>query len=273
MGSISIATPPNAQVRVSISRVAGTKTVTAYSDAAFTSSVTLPTTITSGTTLYLEDDAYLVGLSIGGLDAGSQIVNLYGNQSVGLAAGVDDADLGTLASSGEGMLSVGEETMPRQFAGGNTPTGSTQTLILTPFTARKTEAITQIKTITGSTAAGATPALCRMGFYQVNADGSITLLASHANDTTLFAATYTAYTKTLTSTFNKVAGQRYAHGILVVSGAAIPNFAGGSTVIGSEAGLAPAISLRVTGQTDLPASVAAGSVLSNNSRHYGVALP
>src|SRR5258706_9878896 len=80
-------------------------------------------------------------------------------------------------------------------------------MVLAGFVAKKTQQITQVRVWTTGTAAAATPTICRMGIYSRSvATGDITLLASHANDTTLFAATNTVYTKTLTSAFNKVQG-------------------------------------------------------------------
>lgn len=135
------------------------------------------------------------------------------------------------------------------------------------WTADKTEAITTVTTYTGNTAAGATPTLCRVGIYSVAANGDLTLITATTNDTALWAATFSTYAKALAATFNKVAGVRYATGILIVSGAAIPLMVsasyGGSVVQSATSGVAPAIVTNLTGQTDLPSSVAVGSLSAN----------
>lgn len=97
MGSVNIAVATGDTVNVSISRVAGTKAVAAYSDAAFTTPITLPAAIRQSTRFYLEDDAYLVTPTIGGIDAGSRVVNLYGDKHVGLTASLDGYDIGSVA--------------------------------------------------------------------------------------------------------------------------------------------------------------------------------
>lgn len=133
-------------------------------------------------------------------------------------------------------------------------------LVLAYWTADKTENITTVTAYTGGTAAAATPTLVRYGIYSVDAAGALTLVASTANDTTLLAAAATAYPKALSSTFAKVAGQRYAVGLLIVSGAAMPTMLGrswsGSLMLPLVA-VNPAMSAVITGQTDLPASASA----------------
>jgi len=98
---------------------------------------------------------------------------------------------------------VGESVYARDSYTSSTAATSGD-LVLAGFVAKKTQPITQIRVWTSGTAAAATPTICRMGIYLRSATtGDCTLVASHANDTTLFAATNTVYTKTLTSTFYK----------------------------------------------------------------------
>ena len=98
-----------------------------------------------------------------------------------------------------------------------------------------------------------------------------------ANDTALFAASNTAYTRSLTAPFSKVAGQRYAAGPLVVTAAATPTFVGGgNALIASEQGLSPRISGTVNSQTDfgaLASTIAAASISDTGSRPQAVLLP
>lgn len=162
------------------------------------------------------------------------------------------------------QLSAGEFTPEREFllSNGAGPLAS-GTLTLAYFTAKRTETITSVTTFTGTTAAGATPTLCRIGVYSVASNGDLTLTASIANDTTLWAATNTAYARNFTSSWSKVGGQRYAAALICVSGAAIPTFMGNTNtsfaVLATSYLLAPALSARITGQTDLPASIAAAT--------------
>lgn len=172
--------------------------------------------------------------------------------------------------------SVGEEVMPRfGVTSANTTSGS-GTLALTYFTAQRSESISQVRTSTQATAAGATPTICRFGVYSIDAAGAGTLIASTANDTTLFAAAFTVYTRSFSSAFVKQAGQLYALGILVLSAAALPNFYSAAVtpqMPNFGTGLAPRLSARLTGQTDLPGSFAAGSLADNVAPLYSLLLP
>lgn len=172
------------------------------------------------------------------------------------------------------LLTSGQETIPRMDVVSSLSTAS-QGLRLTYFTARKTEVVASMKMITSGTAAAATPTLCRMGLYLVDDSGDLTLVASTPNDTTLFAATHTPYTKALSASYAVARGQRYAWGVLVVSGATMPAFHGLGPFPGSSAehAVAPRLAGQVTGQADLPATIASGSVSNSGSMYYGVLLP
>jgi hypothetical protein len=106
-----------------------------------------------------------------------------------------------------------------------------------------------------------------MGIYSLAANGDATLVASSANDTTLFAGTFAWYQRNLTSTWNKVEGQRYAGATLVVSGATMPTMHGISNLQGTDITFLPFLSMSRTGQTDLPASI-----LFSNMVSYGGAI-
>jgi len=137
------------------------------------------------------------------------------------------------------------------------------------FKAEKTETIGSVTLYTGTTAAGATPTLARVGVYSINPlTQDCSLIAFTTNDTTLFSATNTAYTKVFSTTWNKVAGNYYFLSLLMKSGAAMPNFVGwvGPSPTVTEGILAvwPALSFKLTGQTDLPASIS-GAALTAGS--------
>lgn len=161
------------------------------------------------------------------------------------------------------------QIVPSRMFNHDSTTVVSQFLFLTYFTGDKTEPINNITVATRATAAGATPTLCRMGVWSEAANGDLTLVSSIANDTALFAAANTTYTRALTSTFNKVLGQRYACGLLIVTGAAVPNFCCwqiNATSFGHGNNIAaPKRAAIVTGQTDLPASVANASIAGNGT--------
>lgn len=169
-------------------------------------------------------------------------------------------------------LDTGEETMPRTSIAASATAASTGLLRLAYFTARKTETVTQVRMVTGGTAAAPTPTLCRIGVYSVDSSGDLTLVASIPNDTTLFASASTSYTRSFSAPFDKVRGARYAVGILVVSATTVPTIFGQSVGPGSEYSYPPRITGQVSGLSDLPDTVAAASVGATSVRFYSVLL-
>lgn len=163
-------------------------------------------------------------------------------------------------------LDDGQMVIPRLIANGSVSMTS-GTVVLTAFVADKTEPITKISASTWSTAAGATPTLCKMGIYSLAANGDATLVASCANDTTLFNSAFGWFQRSLTSTWNKQEGQRYAAATLVVTGAATPTMHGISNLQGTDVTFLPFLSMSRTGQTDLPASILYSAMAS-----YGGAI-
>lgn len=181
-----------------------------------------------------------------------------------------------VGDAGPDALTTGEETFPRSFAASNIVPSTSGSLRLSFFTAKKTETTTQVRVYSGGTAAGATPTLCRIGLWTVDSsDNSVSLVASTANDTALFAATNTAYTKSWSSSYAKVAGQRYALGILVVTGAAGPTYPGLIVGIGftAEMAVAPRLTGTLTSQTDLPSSFTSAGLTTSVNRYYAAILP
>lgn len=170
-------------------------------------------------------------------------------------------------------LTVGQSTIPRLHASSGVITQTSQLLRLTYFTATRSEPVVSLRLVSGSTAAGATPTLCRAGLYSVSAAGDLTLIGAINNDTSLFAATSTTYTRALAAPAATVAGARYALGTLVVTTATAPQVGGFSSLAAGELAVAPRITGSVSGQTDLPSSIAAGSVGTSGGAVYGVLLP
>lgn len=169
-------------------------------------------------------------------------------------------------------LTTGEESMPRELITSAGVTLATGQMRLTYFTARKSETTTQVRVYSGTTAAAATPTLCRIGLYSVASDGSGTLVASTANDTTLFATISTAYTRSWTTPLAKVAGRRYAIGVLVVTAAAAPALAGQTFSVSAELQQAPLMTGAVSSLTDLPSTTTA-TPAGSGSRVYAALLP
>lgn len=167
-------------------------------------------------------------------------------------------------------LNSGEETVMRLLAPGS-PQPPTGQLILTYFTARRTETINNINTIVRCTAAAGTT-LARIGIYAVAANSDLTLVASTANDTTLWNATYSGASRALTAAWSKVGGQRYALGTLFV-GTTSPILAGVVAVNGASPGKSPRMAGSVAAQTDLPGSMTTGTVSnSQGTVIYGEVL-
>jgi hypothetical protein len=172
------------------------------------------------------------------------------------------------------LLTTGEESIPRELATSLGVVSSSGQIRLTYFTARKTEVTTQVRMYSGSTAAGATPTLCRIGLWLAASDGSCSaLVASTANDTTLFAAANTAYTRSWSVSYAKIAGQRYAIGALVVTAAAAPTLSGQAGFIFGESSVDPVMAGVATGQADLPASMTSAVAGSGGGRPYAAVLP
>lgn len=140
---------------------------------------------------------------------------------------------------------------------------ASQALNLSYFRAPRAFHSTSVKMYTGSTAAAATPTLIRHGLWLVDPlTGNLTsLVASTPNDTTLFAATNTGYSKNWSSTFDFSRGQWYAHGILIVSAVALPTVFGIFGVNGFIlSGVLPRVSGTLLTQADLPATATGASL-------------
>lgn len=165
-------------------------------------------------------------------------------------------------------LAVGQSTMPRGSIVSNTLPSVSGRLFLSFFTADVDRTIGNLRLISGTTAAGATPTLVRAGIYR---DSDLALIGSIPNDTSIFAAASTAYTRALSTPVNLLAGQRYAVGILIVTAAALPTLIGSAySGYAGESTVLPRISASMSSQTDLPATAA---LTANTLRVYSVVLP
>ncbi len=184
-----------------------------------------------------------------------------------------DYDKLYLLQKDDSSLFSGEAVFSREEIASSGVGVGTGSLRLTYFTAGKTETISQVRLHTGSTAAGATPTICRIAVYLVDdATQNLTLVASTANDTTLFSVATNEYVKAFSAPFTKYKGNRYAIGVLVVTAFTLPNFCGQNSIPAAETSKAP----RITGysaQADIVASITDASLTAGASRIYFALLP
>lgn len=158
-------------------------------------------------------------------------------------------------------------SIPRLSVISNAISNTSQLLRLTYFTAPFAFTVSNLSLTAGTAAAAATPTLIRYGIYSEDGSGNLTLIGSTPNDTTMLAAAFTAYTKALSTPVALTKGTRYAMAVLVVSSATMHNMYGIS-VTAADFGLAPRLTAAVAAQTDLPSTVAVGSLANNAMAFY-----
>lgn len=168
----------------------------------------------------------------------------------------------------------GAETMPRWAATNFGVAVSTSGLVwLSFFTPIQAKTFDEIVTISGDTAAAATPTLCRCGLY--TSDGTdLTLVARTANDTGLWADTFTEYSPSLNTTggfpasYTVAPGQRYAFGLVVVTAGATPTLYGIQPTSNATMDRDPYLVKNLAGQTDLPTTISIAATGANNKMFY-----
>lgn len=192
--------------------------------------------------------------------------------SIGAAASSHTHDAagivsGTLADS---LLSANVPLLPGMMLPWGQPSGTVDTVwrnMQTPsfnagssgqvffcfFTPLATVTVSQITMASGTPAASGLT-LCRMGIFTTN-ETAVTLIARTASDTTLFASTQTAYTRSLAtaggypSTVTLTAGTRYGVGVIQVG--TTPAGLCGVFNVAPLAGLSPRTNGSSSGQSDL----------------------
>lgn len=262
---------PNGQILVC---TAGPAT-TFYTDTGLTSVVTYPTTITAATVWYCSPtNAVAQSLTFTTLDG-----TVVWNSSIKVGQTTDtfirpQPTLGQLAQDmsvlNNQFTSEGGDIhspFPR-WACSSTNTLSNQSVRLSFYTAPDDMTVTSVVTYTHTTAAAATPTLCRIGLYTVAANGDITLAASTANDTALWGTISTKYSKALSTPYAVTAGSRYAIGLLCVTGATAPIVSAAVTSSSALADRSPRLAASVGSQADLPASVVNASLTVSGSAIY-----
>jgi hypothetical protein len=191
-----------------------------------------------------------------------------------LVSHLDDGAVKVVPANLGSPLTSGEASFDRKFIG-QPGAGASGEVLLTYFTACKTETITQVAMY--SVTAAATATLIRYGVYSVAGNGDLALITGTVNDLTVFASTNTRYVRTLAAPWNKVAGTRYAVGHLVV--ATTPPSVYGSTdatagtVLDAVWAIEPRMSGVRTGQSDLPASITSANVVANRRGPYFELIP
>lgn len=124
-------------------------------------------------------------------------------------------------------------------------------VMFTFFRSPKTFTARQMRMVSGTIAAAATPTLCRMGVYRViNGNSDVELLGAADNDTSLFSVASTIYTRNLTTPVSLVKGLWYATALLIVSPVAMPNALGSGGTF-NVTNRPPRMSGTKTGQADL----------------------
>ena len=200
--------------------------------------------------------------------AGSDAVTLAQSQVTNLAT-----DLGAKTNVETHLSNLNQsssvvDTIPRGFtvfatAGATLALGTIAFYFFTPL---KTTTVSQMTMISGATASSGLT-LARMGLYTF--DGTTaTLVAQTANDTTLFNATGTVYTRIFNTTggypatYTLVAGQRYAAAVLQTgtTAATLLGYAPNATLMNQ----LPRVTAAMTSQTDLVATSSTFNSLALN---------
>ena len=174
-------------------------------------------TVYTGTSVAADDWGIITGLTHSSTAADNRVSAISNSDSTADVFHTDARDE---------PLAVGEATLPR-FIGVNTNTVSLTNDVarFTYFTAQRTETISQVKTISGNTAAvGAT--LARIHIYEQDAHGNLTEVAKTANTTSLWTSTNTVYTTALEASFQKKAGHRYAVALCISGTSVAPTLFG-----------------------------------------------
>jgi hypothetical protein len=187
------------------------------------------------------------------IEGNLDVVDIYGTGQYGL---ITCRQLNAAVWSGAEPLASGEAISGRRANSEFTQVSGQ--LLLTYWTAATTGTATTVITGTGGIA-GSGLTYAAIGIYSVAGNGNLTLLASTGDlHSTLWASAYSGYTSSLTSSFSRVAGTRYALGVLPV-GTTPPSLYGNFIPYWTEQ-LPPIAGGTVSGLAVLPSTVSAGSV-------------
>jgi len=174
------------------------------------------------------------------------------------------ATYATLAATAN-QSSSALDVYPRGEATSGSSGGTSGQIFFIFFTPAVSFTVSSI-TFCSGTIAGSGLTLARMGLYTYD-ETTVTLVARTASDTTLFAATNTAYTRSLATaggypaTYTLAAGSRYAAAVIAV-GTTAPNFAG-RTIVTAVGGQTPRMAASLSSQTDLVTTGTPGNAQAN----------
>lgn len=157
----------------------------------------------------------------------------------------------------------------------STPALATGLATYTYFTSTVAGTFTKLRSVTGGTAAAATPSLNKMALYSVAANGDMTRKAITAHAATTWDTINTRYDIATVASYTVAVGERLAFAILCVTAGAAPTLLGrtlSGTAVGAEAAVQPRISAQLAGQSDLGATVLDSAVASSVNLFYGALI-
>lgn len=132
------------------------------------------------------------------------------------------------------------------------------------FTAKKDDVINSCRVWTANAVASGLT-LAKIGVYEVQSNKDLQLVQASGNNTSAFTTAHAGYNFALTAPWEKVAGQRYAIGLLVIA-STMPSFtcvAGANVPVSDEL---LAVDPRWTGafanQNDLPNTIPNGQLIN-----------
>ena len=188
-------------------------------------------------------------------------------------SGATPAQLQRAAMSGNSAAAAGYiETWPRNYLLDGLATSGR--LHIGYFTSSFDVTVSQLGFITGGTARVG-PTLSRLALFTAAADGSLTKVAQTANTSGLGSTTFATHQASLDTTggfpasYRILAGQRYAIGWLFV-GTTPPSIRIGDS---PDPNQLPVVSRYITGQTDIAASYAVGTLTTYFQIPYLTARP
>jgi hypothetical protein len=175
------------------------------------------------------------------------------------------AEFGYKITGGMGIVPT------RHGHGTVTLTGTSGWMHLHYFRAPRTQLLSRWDLATVSQAYAATPTLIRGGLYTIDSLGNLTQAAASPNDTTLGAVGNTKFGKAFSTPLEVYFGLWYVFGFLAVTATTPANLLGPALAGASNIAMNsdPRANGVVTGLSDLPASVAFGSVAASNIALWG----
>lgn len=170
------------------------------------------------------------------------------------------------------ILAAGEEAIFDRHLMTSQPGISNGNMRGTFFTCRKSQTITSIRTLVGGTPQiGGTKN--RIGLYTADASDNLTLVASTAHDATLWDTSNATVDKALSSSYAVTRGVRYAIGVLIVGSSQGPTLGAIQLANSAPGAAARRLAFLIGSQTDLPSSIATGSMTGANILPWAALVP